>query len=60
MTGLRRRLERLEGSAMTEGIQHVITVTYVNPDGTVSGEGSRIEGPLPDSGDWRRTIVPEK
>lgn len=45
MTGLRTRLERLEGSATPSGIQHVITVTYVNSDGTVCGDGYRIEGP---------------
>jgi hypothetical protein len=39
-------------------ITHVITVTYVNPDGTVAGNGYRIEGPLPGSGKFRRTIIP--
>jgi hypothetical protein len=47
------RLERLEESAMASSIQHVITVKYVNPDGTPAG-GYRIEGPLP-NGDFLRT-----
>jgi hypothetical protein len=51
MTGFSMRLERLEGSAIPAGIQHMITMTYVNPDGTVCGDGYRIEGPLPGSGD---------
>jgi hypothetical protein len=50
---LSRRLERLEESAMASSIRHVITVKYVNPDGTPAG-GYRIEGPLP-NGDFLRT-----
>ena len=50
---LSRRLERLEESAMASSIQHVITVKYVNPDGTVAS-GYRIELPSP-NGDYLRT-----
>jgi hypothetical protein len=39
-----RRLERLEEQAMPSAIQHMTTVTYVNADGTPTGEGYRIEG----------------
>ena len=53
---LSRRLERLEELVLPSAIQHVITVTYVNADGTPSSEGYRIEGPL-SNGDWRRTSL---
>jgi hypothetical protein len=51
---LSRRLERLEELTMASDLRHVITVTYVNPDGTQAGDGYRIEGPLP-GGEWLRT-----
>ena len=41
---------------MPSGVQHVITVTYVDADGTPTGDGYRIEGPLP-NGDCRRTSL---
>ena len=53
---LSRRLERLEEQAMPSAIQHVITVTYVNVDGSPTDEGYRIEGPL-SNGDFRRTSL---
>jgi hypothetical protein len=53
---VKRRLERLEELALPPAIQHVITVTYVNVDGSPTGEGYRIEGPLP-NGDFRRTSL---
>lgn len=39
---LSRRLERLEQSLKVSSIQHVITVKYVTPDGTVVSQ-RRIE-----------------
>jgi hypothetical protein len=42
---LSRRIDRLEELTMPSGVQHVITVTYVNPDGSPDGEGYRIEIP---------------
>ncbi len=50
---LKRRLERLEELVLPSAIQHVITVTYVNVDGSPTGGGYRIEGPL-SNGDWQR------
>lgn len=41
-----RRLERLEESLEASSIQHVITVKYVEPDGTVVSQ-YRIELPPP-------------
>jgi hypothetical protein len=38
---LSRRLERLEEQVLPSAIQHVITVTYVNVDGSATGEGYR-------------------
>ena len=53
---LSRRLERLEALGASSGIQHVITVRYVDSDGSSTGDGYRIEGPLP-GGEWRRTSL---
>ncbi len=50
---LSRRLERLEESTRAPAICHVITVMYVDSDGTPAG-GYRIEGPLP-NGEWKKT-----
>jgi hypothetical protein len=62
---LSRRLERLEAQWAPSGIQHVITVTYVNADGSQAGSGYRREGPLPgrvaknipESGGWPRRMI---
>ena len=53
---VKRRLERLEELVLPSAIQHVITVTYVNVNGSPTSEGYRIEGPLP-NGDFRRTSL---
>jgi hypothetical protein len=53
---LKRLLERLEELVLPSAIQHVITVTYVNADGSPTGDGYRIEGPL-SNGDFRRTSL---
>jgi hypothetical protein len=54
---LSRRLERLEELRMPSGVQHVIKVTYVNTDGTPTGEGYRVEIPSrsPSQDSWRRS-----
>jgi hypothetical protein len=41
MTNLRRRLQRLEGRTKPEYVQHVINVTFVNADGSPTGDGYR-------------------
>jgi hypothetical protein len=51
---LSRRLERREELSTPSGIQHLITVTYVNADGVQTGDGYRIEG-LSLGDEWRRT-----
>jgi hypothetical protein len=54
---LSRRLERLEEETKELGVHHVITMTYVNCDGTPAEGGYRIEGPLA-RGEFRRTPLP--
>jgi len=51
---LTRRLEHLEELTMPPRIRHVIKVTYVHADGTPTGDGYRVEGPLTE-GNWRKT-----
>jgi hypothetical protein len=53
---LSRRLECLEELVLPSAIQHVVTATYVNVNGSPTSEGYRIEGPLP-NGDFRRTSL---
>lgn len=40
-----------------EEVRSVEWLTCVNPDGTVAGDGYRIERPMPGSGGFRRTII---
>lgn len=59
LTNPRPRLQRLEDRTGPEDIQHVITVTYVNSDGSPTGGGCRMEGPFPD-GNWRKAKLSEE